>query len=671
MILLIADNCEHVADAAADVIATLLRTCSRLRVLATSQTRLGVPGEASWPVPPLTVPGQRTPGLSEAAGAESVMLFCDRAALARPRFALTADNAPVVGDICRRLDGIPLAIELAAARVSALTVGQLAGRLGDRFRLLTGGSRAGLPQHRTLEAAIEWSHDLLSETERICFRRMAVFAGGCTIDAAEAVCPDEELPAGAIFETVTALIDRSLLTTEERSGSMRYGMLESIRQYALGRLAEAGEAVALHDRHLAWLLDFAGQADLAGPDQAAWFDMLEDERDNLRAGLEWSLAPSDRSQGAQPELALALVGVLAPCWLVRGPVSIARRALGAALAVAGPDADRRLRAVALDGAGQLASVQADHDAQWACQQESLAIWRELGDDARIASCLSDLGSVAQIRSDYATAEAMFAEALELGERAGDAQLMGKALNGLGRQALHHGDLAMATGYYTESMDSFLKVGDLRQATLILGNLGVVAINSGDLALAEQRLAEHLDNALRLGDRKLTAGALTHLGLVAYQAENLDRAVGLHRQALDLGRQLGDRRLEVVALGNLGLVAARRRDYPTAAQFYLRSLEVAEMIGEPRSVAEILEELAAVESAAGNAARGATLFGASRRIREDIGAPVVGPGLARLDAARAATESALGDEAFAAAHAGGWQMSLQQAVAFARGGHWAP
>jgi tetratricopeptide (TPR) repeat protein len=197
----------------------------------------------------------------------------------------------------------------------------------------------------------------------------------------------------------------------------------------------------------------------------------------------------------------------------------------------------------------------------------------------------------------------------------------------------------------------------------------VAINSGDLALAEQRLAEHLDNALRLGDRKLTAGALTHLGLLAYQAENLDRAAGLHRQALELGRELGDRRLEVVALGNLGLVAARRRDYPTAAEFYLRSLEVAEMVGEPRAVAEILEELAAVESAAGRAARGATLLGASGRIREDISAPVVGPGLARLDAARAATQSILGGEAFAAAHSDGWQMSVEQAVAFARGVAW--
>jgi predicted ATPase/DNA-binding SARP family transcriptional activator len=670
-ILLIVDNCEHVVDAAADVIATLLHACFRLRVLATSQTRLGVPGEASWPVPPLTVPEPGTPDPVAAGGAESVRLFCDRAALARPGFVLTAENTPVVGDICRRLDGIPLAIELAAARVSALTVGQLAARLGDRFQLLTGGSRAGLPQHRTLEAAIDWSHDLLSKTERICFRRIAVFAGGCTIDAAEAVCPDQELPPEAIFETVTALIDRSLLTTEERSGSMRYGMLESIRQYALGRLTEAGEAMSLRDRHLAWLLDFAGKADLAGPDQAAWLDMLEDERDNLRAGLEWSLAPPDLSHQPDQELALALAGALAPFWLVRGPVSIARRALGVALAVAGPGADRRLRAVALDGAGRLAGIQADHDTQWACQQESLAIWRELGADERIASCLSDLGSVAQIRSDYAAAEAMFAEALELAEQAGDAQQMGKALNGLGRQALHHGDLAMATTYYTEAMDSFLEVGDLRQATLILGNLGVVAINSGDLALAEERLAEHLDNARRLGDRKLTAGALTHLGLVAYQAGDLDRAAGLHRQALELGRQLGDRRLEVVALGNLGLVAARRKDYPTAARFYLRSLEVAESVGEPRSVAEILEELAAVESAAGNAGRGATLFGASQRIREDIGAPVVGPGLARLDAARAAAGLVLGDEAFAGAYRDGWQMSAEMAVGFARGGAWLP
>jgi len=497
---------------------------------------------------------------------------------------------------------------------------------------------------------------------------MAVFAGGCTIDAAEAVCPDQALPLDVIFETVTALIDRSLLTTEERFGSMRYGMLESIRQYAHRRLAAAGEATGLRGRHLAWLLDFAGEADLAGPDQAAWLDMLEAELDNFQAGLDWCLAPGS-SPACDPALALRLAGALAPFWLVRGPVAAGRGVLDAALAAAGPGADRRLRAIALDGAGRLASVQADQDAQRAYQQESLAIWRELGDDVQVASCLGDLGSVAHIRGEYPVAQSMYAEALELAGRAGDAQQMGQALSGLGRLALHQGDLDKATRYYTESMARFRDIGDLRRATLILGNLGVVATNMGDLALAEQRLAEHLDNARRLGDHKLTGGALTNLGLVAYQAGDLDRAAGLQQRALELGGQLGDRRLEVAALANLGMVAALRENGPAAARFYLRSLDLAEAVGERRSVAEILEELAAVESAAGNAVRAATLLGASQAIREDIGAPIPGPDLARLDDAMAAAVSALGDEAFTAARLAGLRMSVGQAVAFAKDGPW--
>jgi predicted ATPase/DNA-binding SARP family transcriptional activator len=667
--LLIVDNCEHVIDAAAEVIAALLRSCQRLRILATSQTRLGVPGEASWPVPPLTVPGPEVADPDAAAEAESVRLFCDRAGLARPGFALTGQNVAAVSDICRQLDGIPLAIELAAARTSALTAAQLSARLDNRFRLLTGGNRAGLPRHRTLEAAIEWSHDLLSETEQVCFRRMAVFAGGCTIDAVEAVCPDPSLPLDVVFETVTALVDRSLLTTEERFGSMRYGMLESIHQYALGRLDAAGEMAVLHRRHLDWLLDFAGKADLAGPDQAAWLDLLEAERDNFRAGLERSLAFS--SANHDPGFALAAVGALAPFWVVRGPVAMGRGALDTALAAAGHDADRRLRAIALDGAGQLASVQGDQDAQLAYQQESLSIWRELGDDGRVASCLGDLGSVAHIRGDYPTAQSLYSEALELAERAGDAQLMGQALSGLGRLALHQGYLDQASKYYTDSMARFRDIGDLRRATLILGNLGVVATNSGDLDLAERRLTEHLDNARRLGDHKLTGGALTNLGLVAYRAGDLDRAAGLHQQALELSEQLGDRRLQAAALINLGLVAAQRKNYAAAAQFHLRSLSLAEAVGERRSVAEILEELAAVESAAGNPARAATLFGGAQAIRADIGAPVPDPDLARLGEATADAVRALGQEAFTAAHQAGLAMSASQATTFAHAGSWPP
>ena len=237
--LLIIDNCEHVVGAAAELIAALLAACPALRILATSQTRLGVPGEAIWPVPPLSVPPPAGRDPAAVAEAESVRLLCDRAALARPGFSLTAGNAADIGEICRRLDGIPLAVELAAARLSTLTPAQLAARLGDRFRVLTGGSRTEPARHRTLRAAISWSHDLLGRPEQTCFRRMAVFAGGCTIDAAEAVCADASLPVEAVLETVTALVDRSLLTTEERCGTMRYGMLESVRQYAREQLTAA------------------------------------------------------------------------------------------------------------------------------------------------------------------------------------------------------------------------------------------------------------------------------------------------------------------------------------------------------------------------------------------------------------------------------------------------
>ena len=663
--LLIVDNCEHVLDAAAGMVATLLRRCPGLRILATSQARLGVSGEATWPVPPLTVPGPGVQDPQAAAAAESVRLFCDRATLARPGFALTAANAAAVSDICRQLDGIPLAIELAAARASALTAAQLAARLDNRFRVLTGGSRVGLPRHRTLEAAIEWSHDLLSEAEQVCFRRMAVFAGGCTIDAVEAVVPDAALPLDAVFEIVTALVDRSLLTTEERFGSMRYGMLESIHQYALGRLAEAGEDTDLRRRHLAWLLNFADQADLDGPDQGAWLDLLEAELDNFRAGLEWSLAPPGQGPGGDPAVALAIAGALAPCWVVRGPVAVGRGVLDAALAAAGPGADRRLRAVALDGAGQLAAVQADQDAQRSAQEKSLAIWRDLGDEARIASCLGDLGAGAHIRGDYPAARSLYAEALEVAEHAGDTQRMALALSGLGRLALHQGDPEQATVYYTDSMARFRDVGDLRRATLILGNLGVVATHVGDLELARQRLEEHLSNARLLGDLKLTGGAMTNLGVVAYQIGDLDWAADLHQQALDLSDQLGDGRLACVAMTNLGLVAAQRQDYGAAARFHLRSLDLAESIGERRSIAEILEELAGVESAAGSAERAATLFGASQALREDIGAPMLGADVARLSDAVAAAVRALGDQAFAAAHQAGRAMSVARAVAFAR------
>ena len=654
--LLIVDNCEHVLDAAGELIARLLRACPGLRVLATSQSRLGLVGEASWPVPPLILPDPTARDPEVVAQAEAVRLLRDRAALARPGFTLTAQNAAAVSEICRRLDGIPLALELAAARLNALSAGQLAARIDDRFRLLAGGGRGGLPRHRTLQTAIEWSHDLLSQTEQICFRRLAVFSGGCTLEAAEAVGPDDSLSAAEIFETVTALVDRSLLTTEERCGSMRYGMLESIHQFARAQLERAGESAELSRRHLDWLLAYARQADLDGPDQGAWLDLLETDLENFRIGLEG---------GSEAEKRLELAGLLAPFWMVRGHTGLGRRWLDGALAAAGPDAPPRLRAAALDGLGQLAAVQADYQAQRSCQQESLAIWRTLGDDARVASCLGDIGSAAHIRGEYAEALALYTEALELAQRAQNAQLMARCLSGLGRLALHQDDLAQATDYYTESMAYFRQIGDLRRATLILGNLGVVALNRGEFDLARARFEEHLGNARKIGDRKLIGGALTNLGSVVYNCGDLDAAADLHAQALGLAEQVGDRRLATVALTNLGLVALARKDYPAARGHLRRSLDLAEAVGERRAVAESLEELAGVDAAAGEMDRAAVLFGASQALREAIGAPIPAPDLVRIGEALAAVRLALGDEQFEAAQARGLALPQAQAVALAR------
>lgn len=654
--LLIVDNCEHVLDAAGELIARLLRACPALRVLATSQSRLGLVGEASWPVPPLILPDPAARDPEVVAQAEAVRLLRDRAALARPGFALTAQNAPAVSEICRRLDGIPLALELAAARLNALSAGQLAARIDDRFRLLAGAGRGGLPRHRTLQAAIEWSHDLLSKTEQICFRRLAVFSGGCALEAAEAVCPDGSLSAAEIFETVTALVDRSLLTAEERCGSMRYGMLESIHQFARTQLERAGESAELSRRHLEWLLGYARQADLEGPDQGAWLDLLETDLENFRIGLE---------DGSAAEPRLELAGLLAPFWMVRGHTGLGRRWLEGALAAAGPGASPRLRAAALDGLGQLAAVQADYEAQRSSQQESLAIWRALGDDARVASCLGDLGSAAHIRGEYAEARAMYAEALELANSAQDSRLMARCLSGLGRLALHQGDLVKATDYYTDSMAYFSRIGDLRRATLILGNLGVVALNRGEYDVARTRFEEHLGNARKIGDRKLIGGALTNLGSVVYNCGDLDTAADLHAEALALAEQVGDRRLASVALTNLGLVALARKDYPAARGYLRPSLDLAEAVGERRAVAESLEELAGVEAAAGEMDRAAVLSGASQALRAAIGAPVPAPDLARIDEALAAVRLALGDQQFEAARARGLALSAADAIALAR------
>jgi len=353
-LLLLLDNCEHLVGACARLADALLRACPGLTVLATSREPLSIAAEAAWPVPPLAVPdaGKPPPG-GTAARYEAVRLFRDRAAAARPTFRLTRRNAPAVAQLCARLDGLPLALELAAARVRVLPVAELAARLEDRFRLLTGGSRAAPARQQTLRATLDWSYDLLSEPERALFRRLAVFAAGWTMAAAEAVGADADgqgIAPGEVLDLLTGLLDKSLVTADEQpDGTARYRLLETVRQYAQERLAAGGEAEVVQRRHAAFFLGLAEAAapELLGGRQTAWLDRLEREHDNLRAALEWL------TERGAVEAGLRLGNAVGPFWLTRGYLQEPRERLERLLALPGAEGTS-LRARVLVGTAGLA-----------------------------------------------------------------------------------------------------------------------------------------------------------------------------------------------------------------------------------------------------------------------------------------------------------------------------
>ncbi|SRR5579884_626936 len=378
-LLLVLDNCEHVLEAAASLAEGVLKQCPEVKILASSREGLGLSGEQTYRVPSLGLPpdpGQRrTVGLEDVIGSESVRLFAERAALVRPDFTLTPGNAPTLARLCHRLDGIPLALELAAARVRALPVEQIEARLQDRFRLLTGGSRTALPRQQTLRALIDWSYDLLSETERTLLRRLSVFMGGWTLEAAEAICAGEGIEEWEVLDLLTSLVDKSLVVYEGPEPSTRYRLLETIRQYARDRLYEAGDGALYRDRHRDWFLSLAEQAEpqLQGPEQALWLERLETEHDNLRAALEWSLAADGSA-----EAGLRLVGALWRFWEMRGYLTEGRAHLADALSHAQTQERTQERARALTGAGNLAWHQSDYEAARTLHEQSLAIYQALG-----------------------------------------------------------------------------------------------------------------------------------------------------------------------------------------------------------------------------------------------------------------------------------------------------
>lgn len=621
-LLLVLDNCEHVLSASAGLVQALLQSCPALRVLATSQEALGVAGEVTYRVPSLSMPDpDRLPSLQRLTEFESIRLFVDRAAVSRSGFELTAANAAAVAQICARLDGIPLAIELAAARVKVLSVDEIAARLGDRFRLLTAGSRTAPPRHQTLRAALDWSYDLLANEERMLLRRLSVFAGGWTLPAAEAVCGGDGCEPSEVLDVLTRLVDRSLVAVENLEGrDTWYRLLETVRLYAREKLVAAGEEETVRRRHRDWYLQFAEQAEheLQGPALESWLERLEAEHDNIRAALEWC-----KSVEPNPEYGLRLAGAIWHFWEVRGYLTEGREWLESLL-TKGAGVLSTARVKALNGAGILALVQGDFPRAVALGEESLNLSRKLGDKRGIASCLNILGLDACRLEKYDRAAQFGEESLALSREAGDKWGVAGAGLTLGLVARGQGDYTRASTLLEESVKQFRQLGDKWASTITLNNLGLVLREMGEYQRAQTILEETLALFRELGDRWGIAFSLANLGIVAWDRREYDRAAGLFEESLPLRKELRDRRGTATSLTGLAVVAV----------------------------------------GLGDAERAAVLFGAAEALREALGVPP--PPFIRdhYDRTVAEARGKLGDAAFTAAWQRGRTMTPDQAIEYA-------
>jgi predicted ATPase/DNA-binding CsgD family transcriptional regulator len=636
-LLLVLDNCEHLLEGVAPLVADLLAAAPGLRVLATSRSPLRITGEREVVVPPLPYPDPRRPTpLAEVVRFPAVRLFAERARSAQSDFAVTEENAAAVADVCARLDGLPLALELAAARSKLLPPAALLDRQDARLPLLTGGPRDAPARHRTLRAALAWSHDLLAPEERELFRRLAVCAGGFDLAAAEAVCAAgdglEGPPPGAVLDRLATLVDQSLVQRQSgtggASGAPRLVLLETVREYALECLEASAEAEPVRRAHALHFLELAERAEPAlrgAPDQTVWLDQLEGEHDNLREALSWAVG-STAPEGVP--LGLRLAGALARFWAVRGHAREGYRWLEALLARSGeaggapPPVPVPVRAKALWAAGFLAGLHGgDLAAARSRLEAALAGFRQTDDAWALAETLRHLGGVLGYLSDP-TARARLEESLALFEAAGDGWGRAWALKYLADASWRQGEHSLARARLEEALVLFRARQDRRGTAWTLHDLGRVAAHQGDSALERHRNEEALALFQQLGDSDGVASTLADLGDAAAGRGEHRRAAALFRGSLDASRGQGSWQRSLECLAGVAGLAARA--------------------GQPVRAARLLGAVAAAYDALGVVERG-------------VGRRAAGP-------AAAAARAAAGEPAFAAGWARGRALTREQALA---------
>jgi non-specific serine/threonine protein kinase len=731
-LLLILDNCEHLPApdrrslAAARLSADLLARCPGLRVLATSRERLGVTGEVVFAVPPLdlaahpscsssssssssdaelprtttrTRTSTRGPDPALAPDSPAVQLFVERARAVRSGFGLTPAERPFVEEICRRLVGIPLAIELAAALVEALSPAEIAARLEDRFDLLAGGDPSRPARHQSLEAVIDWSYDLLSEPERALLRRLSVFAGGWTLGAAEAVGGQEwengrmgewarrseaptlplslsPIPPVTVLPLLRSLVARSLVGVTPAPAAAgvvgaavprtRYRMLETVREYARRRLEAAGEAEAARRAHFEHCLGLAERAEgeLTGPHQVAWLGRLDEEEENLRAALEASLSEGRRQKAGgrrqeagdddpgrhlppafcllPSEAPLRLAAALGRYWQIRGRFREGRAFL-----------ERALAGSAAGSTGKLVNWPIPDQLTYSPIDQLTSPVRAKG--------LGWAAFLALLQGEHGAARRLGEESLALWRRLEEPAGIAAALGTLGILAKNRGQREEAAALLGESLCCWREVGDTTGISSTLGYLGILAAEEGDAGAARELYEESLALRREAGDRWGIAASLNNLGGLAREQGDSAQARSLLEESLRLRRELGDRRCTAITLNVLGLLAMEEGDFPSARQAMQESLAIAWEIGDQRSVAYSLEAQARLAGAGGEWRRAARRAGAAGRVRETIEAPLPPPAREEWETFLAAGRSALGEEAFADAWRAGRAVRLEDLI----------
>ncbi len=664
--LMLWDNCEHLLEGCARLAQTLLQACPHLQLLLTSREPTRVRGEVAFQVPALPLPDtDSAPCWHDLLENEAVSLFLSRARMALPQFPVTEFSARTIATICRRLDGMPLAIELAAARVRTLTVEQIAARLDDSLALLRDDGWTIPEHHQALRATLDWSYALLTPHEQALFRRLAVFAGSFSLEAAEKICAGESIPEPEVMPTFLQLVEKSLVTAESSGDQMRYRLLETVRQYARDQLAIAQERVMMQERHRDWYLELAEAAEsgLRGDRQQEWLARLDREMENLRAALRWS---QERQDG---EAGLRMAGGLWFFWYVRGQISEGCRWLEDFLAL---DAGRHdgppsaLRVKALTSLGILYTERGDFGRAAAIAETCINACKEIGDRAGHAAALNLRGSIAKYQGDYELAAHMYSACLDIRRELGDLNGIATALNNLGAIAADQGDFERATACYQESLAMKREQGNLHGIVHTLNNLSDIARLRGDTALTHQFATESFQLAQELADVRGMATALSNLGEAARQQGDLEAAYRTLEQSAQLFRSIDNTWGVALAQRQLADVDRARGDDSEALSRYRTSLHVYQTAYDAMGLDACLRGIAGIALAHGALATAAQLFGAAEATRTKAHVHIAANDQVILARDIAALREAMPADDLAPAWAAGENISVEQAVALAEG-----